>query len=179
VGSIYLRRVAALALAITLAACGGGAPAPANDPTGTVNAAFTAAQSGGLAKMTDFACAAHKDDLTKALGGADLGALSGTGINVDDLMSAMQVSFTNVSTKEVSKTDTTATVHVTADMKMTFDQAKFKTILKTMFTAKGLPADDATIDAMLAGMAGAMSQTQKLDEDLVLTKEGDKWLICE
>jgi hypothetical protein len=178
VGSIYLRRVAALALAITLAACGGGAPAPASDPSGTVTAAFAAAQSGGLTKISDFACAAHKNDIATALGGQDLGALEGSGVDVNDLLSAMQVSFSNVATKEVSKTDTTATVHVTADMKMTFDQAKFKTILKTMFTAKGLPADDATIDAMLNGMAGAMTQTQKVDEDLILTKEGDKWLIC-
>ena len=176
-GFISKRGVAVLTLAILVAACGGG-PAAASDPQGTVKSAFSAAQSGGLTKLTEFACAAHKDDIAKALGGQDLSALTAQGININDLMSAVQVSFENVATKEVSKTDKDATVHVTADMKMNFDKEKFKTILKTMFTAKGLPADDATIDAMLTGMAGAMTQTQKVDEDIVLTNEGGKWLIC-
>jgi hypothetical protein len=173
----HLRRAAALALAITLAACG-GTPAAASDPSGTVNAAFAAAESGGFAKITDFACAAHKDDIATALGGQDLSALEGSGLNVNDLLAALQVSFENVTTKEVSKTDTAATVHVTADMKMSFDQAKFKTILKTMLGARGLPTDDATVDTLLTAMAGAMTQTQKLDQDIVLTNEGGKWLIC-
>ena len=173
------RGVAALTLALTLAACGAAGPAAGSDPQGTVTAALTAAQSGGLAKLSDFACAAHKDDIAKAIGGQDLGALEGSGVSVNDLLSALQVSFENVATKEVSKTDKAATVHVTADMKMNFDKEKFKTILKTMFTAKGLPADDATIDAMLTGMAGAMTQTQKIEEDIALTNEGGKWLICE
>jgi hypothetical protein len=176
-GFISLRGAAGLALAIVLAACGGG-PAAASDPQGTVTAAFAAAQAGGFTKLTDFACAAHKDDIAQALGGQDLSALQGSGVNVNDMLSALQVSFSNVSTKEVSKTDTAATVHVTADMQMTFDKEKFKTILKTMLGTKGLPTDDATVDAMLSGMSSAMSQTQKVDEDIVLTNEGGKWLIC-
>lgn len=174
---ISMRGVAALTLAILLAACSSG-PAAGNDPQGTVKSAFTAAQSGGLTKLSEFACAAHKDDIAKALGGADLSALTAQGVNVNDMLSAIQVSFENVTTKEVSKTDKDATVHVTADMKMTFDKEKFRGILKTMFSAQGLPADDATIDATLTAMSGAMTQTQKVDEDIVLTNEGGKWLIC-
>jgi hypothetical protein len=177
-GFISTRGATALALAVVLAACGGGGPASGSDPAGTVTAAFTAAQSGGLTKLTDFACAAHKDDIAQALGGQDLSVLQTSGVNVNDLLSALQVSFANLTTKEVSKTDTAATVHVTADMKMSFDKEKFKTILKTMLSAKGLPTDDATVDAMLTGMSGAMSQTQKVDEDIMLTNEGGKWLIC-
>ena len=65
----------------------------------------------------------------------------------------MSVSFANVTTKEVSKTDTAATVHVTGDMALKIDKEKFKPIAKTMFTAQGLPADDATINAMVGAMA--------------------------
>jgi hypothetical protein len=175
---ISMRGAAALALAVILAACGGSAPTAGSDPQGTVTAAFTAAQSGGFLKLTDFACAAHKDDIAQALGGQDLSALQGSGVNVNDMLSALQVSFSNLTTKEVSKTDTAATVHVTADMQMSFDKEKFKTILKTMLGAKGLPTDDATVDAMLSGMSSAMTRTQKVDEDIMLTNEGGKWLIC-
>jgi hypothetical protein len=91
----------------------------------------------------------------------------------------MTVSFTNVTTKEVSKTDTTAKVHVTGDIAIKIDPEKFKTVAKAMFTAQGLPADDATIDAMVAGMANSMSSTQKIDSDIDVVNEGGKWLICQ
>lgn len=173
-------RAAALiaSLIVTLVACG-GSPAPANDPVGTVNAALAAAQSSGIGKLADFACAAHKNDIAGAFGGGDLSALSAAGIKPEELFGAMTMSFANVSAKEVSKTDTTAKVHVTGDMKITIDKEKFKTIAKAMFTAQGLPADDTTVNAMVDAMSGQLSSTQKLDEDISVVNEGGKWLICE
>ena len=81
-GSIHIRRVTALAfaLALVLGACGGGPAGAANDPTGVVSAALAAAQSGGIAKLTDFACAAHKNDIAGAFGGGNLGALTAAGV---------------------------------------------------------------------------------------------------
>jgi hypothetical protein len=180
-GSIQIRRVAALvfALAMTLGACGGGAGGAANDPSGAVTAALAAAQSGGLAKLTDFACAAHKNDIARAFGGGNMSALTAAGVKPEDLFGAMSFSFANLTTKEVTKTDTAATVHVTGDMTITVDKEKFKTIAKAMFTAQGLPADDATIDAMVSQMSTTLSSTQKLDEDIKVVNEGGKWLLCE
>jgi hypothetical protein len=181
-GSIHIRRVTALAfaLAMALGACSGvPGGAAANDPSGVVTAAFAAAQSGGIIKLTDFACAAHKNDITGAFGGGGLGALTAPGVKPEDLFAAMSVSFANVTTKEVTKTDTAATVHVTADMTVKIDKDKFKTIAKTLFTAQGLPADDTTINAMVDAMATQLSSTQKLDSDVKVVNEGGKWLICE
>ena len=64
-------------------------------------------------------------------------------------------------------------------MTINIDKEKFKTIAKTMFTAQGLPADDATINTMVDAMATQLSKTQKLDEDVEVVNEGGKWLICE
>lgn len=180
-GSIHVRRVAALAvvLALTFGACGGGPGGAANDPTGAVSGALAAAQSGGLGKLADFACAAHKDDIMGALGGGNMGALTAAGVKPEDIFGAMTVSFANVTTKEVSKTDTAAKVHVTGDMSIKIDPEKFKTVAKAMFTAQGLPADDATIDAMVSGMANSLSSTQKIDSDINVVNEGGKWLLCE
>ena len=179
-GSIRLRRVAALAfsLAVTLGACG-GSPGPGSDPQGSVQAAFAAAQSGGIGKLVDFACAAHKNDITGAFGGGNLGALTAAGVKPEDLFAAMSVSFANLTTKEVSRTDAAATVHVTADMTVKIDKDKFKSIAKTMFAAQGLPADDTTINAMVDAMGTQLSSTQKLDSDVKLVNEGGKWLLCE
>jgi hypothetical protein len=179
-GSIRFRRGATLALALALAigACSGTPAANTDNPAGTVSAAFSAAQSGGISKLSDFACAAHKNDIAAAFGG-NLGGLALQGLKPEDLAGAMTMTFENVTTKEVSKTDTEAVVHVTADMKITIDKDKFKAVMKTIVAAQGLPVDDATIDAMLTPMAAQLAQTQKLDEDVTVVKEGGKWLLCE
>jgi hypothetical protein len=181
-GSIHIRRVAALAftLALAIGACSGvPGGAAANDPSGAVTAAFAAAQSGGIAKLTDFACAAHKNDIAAAFGGANAGALTAAGIKAEDVFGAMSMTFANVTTKEVSKTDTAAVVHVTSDMTINVDKDKFKALVKTMMQAQGQAVDDTAIDAIIAPMAATLSKTQKLDEDINVVNEGGKWLLCE
>jgi hypothetical protein len=178
-GSIrHLGRALALALLLTLAACG-GTSAPGSDPGGTVQAAMAAATAGGFAKLTDYVCAAKKGDITSTFGGSSLTALASSGVNAQQLMDAMTISFENVATKEVSKTDTTATVHVTGNMKALFDKDKMRAIMKTVLAARGAPTDDATLDAAMTMISGQLSQTQALDNDLKLVKEDGKWLICE
>lgn len=176
--SSRIRSALLAALVVVSVACSGTPAANTDDPAGTVSAAFSAAKAGGITKLADFACAAHKDDIAGAFGG-DLSGLNLPGLKPEDLAGAMAVSFDNVTTKEVSKTDTEATVHVTADMKMTIDKDKFKTVMKTVMAAQGAPIDDATLDTMLTAMSAQMSQTQKLDEDVTVVKEGGKWLVCE
>jgi CRISPR/Cas system CMR subunit Cmr4 (Cas7 group RAMP superfamily) len=95
------------------------------------------------------------------------------------MFGALSMSFANVTTREVSKTDTAATVHVTGDMTINVDKEKFKTVWKTMMQAQGQPVDDATIDAIVGQMATSISTTQKLDEDIKVVNEGGKWLLCE
>lgn len=176
--SIRHHRVAALlvVVAVVLSACGG--PAAANDPTGVVKAAIAAAQSGGLGKLDDFACAAKKGDIAAAFGGGNMGALAAAGIKAEDLFGAMSVAFENVTATEVSKTATEAKVHLTADMKIAFDKDKFKAILKQVLAAQGQPIDDASLDATLAMMSSQMNQPQKMNQDVTVVNEGGKWLIC-
>jgi hypothetical protein len=177
-GSIRICRALLGVLVLVAVACSSAPGAAANDPAGTVQVAMAAVQSGGFAKVTDFTCAAKKSDITNAFGGADLGALTAAGVNPTDIFGAMTVSFENLATKEVSKTDKAATVHVTGDIKMSFDKDKMRAVMKTVLAARGQPVDDATLDAAMTVMTGALSQTQKMDEDLTLVNEGGKWLIC-
>jgi hypothetical protein len=144
-----------------------------------VSAAFSAAQTGGIAKLADFACAAHKSDIAAAFGGANLSALGVAGIKPEDIAGALTMSFANVTTKEVTKTDTEATVHVTSDMKLSIDKDKFKALMRTVMAAQGLPVDDATLDTMLTAMAAQIGTSTKFDEDVKVVKEDGKWLICE
>jgi hypothetical protein len=172
-------RLAFLAVIVVVLAACSGAGGPTSDPAGSVKAAFDAAASGGLAKLDDFACAAQKGKLAEAFGGASgAGPLESAGVNMTDMLNAMTVKFDNVTTKESSRTDTNATVHVTGNMTITVDPVKFKPILKAMMAAQGAPVDDATIDAAMTAMSSTLSKSQPLDQDVKVVNEGGKWLIC-
>lgn len=166
------------ALVFIAVSCSGTPAAVTNEPAGTVQAALTAVQSGGFTKVADYTCAAKKSDITSAFGGGNLGALTAAGVSMSDLFSAMTIGFENVTTKEVSKSDTAAVVHLNADMKMTFDKDKMREVMKKMMAAQGAPADDATLDQVMTAMTASLTQTQKLDEDMNLVNEGGKWLVC-
>ena len=176
--STHLRRVGALvfALALALSACGGGSSA--NDPAGVVQAAYAAVSSGGISKIQDYVCAAKKGNLASLFGESNMAQLTAAGVNPDELFGAMSVSFANVAVTQTAKTDTSATVTVTGDTTVTFDQAKFRNIMKTILAAQGQPTDDATLDKAMALMAGQLTQTRKMNDTVQLTNEGGKWLIC-
>jgi hypothetical protein len=178
-GSIHSRRLAALAcaLAVALGACSGGPAGAANDPAGVVQAALQAVNSGGLSKLSDYACAAKKNDLS-ALGGGGLGTLTQAGISQADLLAAMSMSFADLAVTQTAKTDTTATVHVTGNSTITFDKDKMKGIMKTMLTAQGQQVNDAMVDAAMAAMTAQFATPQKLDETVNVVNEGGKWLVC-
>jgi hypothetical protein len=53
--------------------------------------------SGGLSKVSEFACAAHKDDVANAFAGGNTAALTAAGLKPDDVFNAMTLSFANVS----------------------------------------------------------------------------------
>ena len=93
-------------------------------------------------------------------------------------MSAMSIEFDNVTTKESSRTDKDATVHVTGNMTITVDPAKFKPILKAMLAAEGAPADDATIDAAMTAMSGSLSNARRSIRTSRSSTRAAKWLIC-
>jgi hypothetical protein len=164
-------------LAVLIAACGGAAGG--GDPASSVKSAFDAAATGGFAKLDDFACAAQKGKIAEAFGGAaGMDQLTNAGIKLDDVMNAMTIKFDNVATKETSRSDKNATVHVTGNMTVSVDPEKFKPILKQILTAQGLPADDATIDAAMTAMSSQLSKSQALDQDVKVVNENGKWLIC-
>lgn len=164
------------AILVIAAACS-GSPA-ANDPSGAVQAALGAATSGGIAKLADYTCAAKKGDIANAFGGMNLSALQSAGINLSDLLNAMSMKFENVSTTQVSKSDSAATVHLTADLTIAFDKDKMRSVMKTMLAAQGQAVDDATLDAAMGMMSSQLSRSSKIDEDVQLVSEGGKWLLC-
>ena len=174
------RLVGALLGAVVLVsvACSGGAGGSTNDPEGTVKTALAAASSGGVAKLTDYLCAAQKSD-PAALFGTGADSLKAAGIDPTEMFNAMTISVTNLTTTTKTKTDTAATVHVTGDSTVTVDTTKFREIMKKVLAAQGKPADDATLNLVMNAMSAQLSKTSKIDEDIDLVNEGGKWLMCD
>ena len=176
--TLRIKAVAILgALAIALAACGGAAPG--SDPVGTVNAAFSAAESGGLTALTPFACAASKDNITGLFGAGGMDELTAAGIDPNELFAAMKIDFQDLKTTEKSRDGSTAVVQVTGKASMQIDDAKFREVMKKVLEAQGQAIPDAQLDQMLTAMSGSLTTTQDLDEEVNLVNEGGKWLICE
>jgi hypothetical protein len=168
----------AVALALGLVACAGAPAVSQSEPAGAVKAAMDAAQSGGVAKLTDFACAARKDEISGLFGTGEMGSLAALGVDANDVFDAMKMEFKDIQTTEKSKSGDSAVVHVTGSMTITLDPAKMRELMKQIMESQGQPVDDATLDAALGMMASQLSQTQPLDEDIPVVQEGGKWLIC-
>ena len=165
------------ALAIALAACGGAAPG--GDPVATVNAAFSAAESGGLTALTPFACAASKDSITGLFGAGGTDQLTAAGIDPNELFAAMKIDFQDVKATEKSRDGSTAVVQVNGKAAVQIDEAKFREVMKKVLEAQGQSMPDAQLDQMIAAMSGSLTTTQDIDEEVTLVNEGGKWLICE
>lgn len=168
--------VALAIISVVSAAC--SAAPSATDPAGTVQAALSAVTSGGIAKFADYMCAAKKADPLTALGASNVQALTAAGIKPEDVMAAMSISFANVAVSETSKTDTTATVHLTADSSINVDQNRMRPIMKTILAAQAKPTDDATLNAVMTAMSASFTRTQRIDQTVDLVNEGAKWLVC-
>lgn len=179
---IALKRTLSAVLAaafLALGACSAFPGSNNDEPAGVVNAAMAAAESSGIAKLSDYACAASKDDIASALGaGGNVGDLSAAGIDIKELSDAMRFDFQDTTVTETSRTDTDATVHVKGKIALTFDAEKMKAVIKKVLAAQGIPADDNTVNIALSALTGQLSQTRDLDNDVKLTRENGKWLVC-
>jgi hypothetical protein len=174
------RAMATIALvALTIAACGGGLGGGGNDPVSVVNDAMNAAESGGFAKLTEFACQANKDDIAAAFGTGDLGDLADAGIDPNELLDAMKIDFQDMAVTPVSQSGTEATVHLKGKMAMTFDETKIREIMKKVIEGQGMEATDEMIDAAMSMMTSQLSQTQDIETDMKVLQENGKWVICE
>jgi hypothetical protein len=167
------RTVAAVAIALTIAACGGTA---ANDPATTVNAVLAAVSGGKLDQLDQYVCPADKVSLPQLLGGS--GSISGLPPDVADLLKAMTISYENLTVTPGTVNGDTATVHVTATVKLGFDDQKLSALVKGMLQAQGQPTDDLAVSTAVAALKAQLPASSALDTDVTLQNQGGKWLIC-
>ncbi len=52
-------------------------------------------------------------------------------------------------------------------------------LMKKAMGAAGQTVDDAQLDALMTSMAGSLTTTQALDDDIAVVQENGKWVLCE
>ena len=105
--------IAALtAMLLTIAACSEPARRWRQRSVSAANNALAAAESGGFGKLTEFACAAQKDNIASAFGSGDMSQLTRMGIDPNELFNAMKIDFQDMTVTPVSASGSDATVHM-------------------------------------------------------------------
>jgi len=167
----------AVMVAVILAACGGGGAS--GDPVATVQALFNAVAAKQFDRMAEFACADKKDEIESEFNIGEALASSAPGLEAQQVLDAMTISFADLKLTEASRSGNAAVVHVEGKMVITVDPAKFRELVKVLLEAQGLTGvDDAMIDQFAGPFAEQFEQGQDVSTDFEMVNEGGKWLIC-
>jgi hypothetical protein len=183
-------RVVALggAVILILTACGGGGGGITKpvDPVSGVATAFDVANAGGTLKkmaLTNCLVSGGGSSLTNSLisqfSSMSKSSLNAAGITTADLDAAWKVSFSDLSTKEVTRSGGTATVHVGVKVSTELDPTKMRDLVKKSLGTRGVVPDDATIDAQIKTQVnGQFSQSVTISKDINVTLQNDNWVAC-
>ena len=162
--------------AIVLAACGGGA---GGDPTATVREVFKRLEAKQFDQLTELACADKKEEFTERFDFSGQMAAALPGVEAQKVLDAIAVKVTGLEVKEVSRSGNAAVVHVSGELQLQFDAAKFKEILREVLKAQGLgEVDDAMLDQFVGPALAEFEQATELNADVDMVNEGGQWLIC-
>ena len=162
-----------MVLGVLLSACGGGA---ASDPAGVVKDMMSAVTNKQFDKIADFACAAQKDQIKNSLDPAS--QVGAAGIDVNKMLDAMTISFSNADITKVSESGDKATVQVKGTLSIKVDREKFKSFLADVMKAQGQTVSDDMLNTVLDQAASQFEKGQDINSQVDVVKENGKWLVC-
>jgi hypothetical protein len=173
-------RVVAVLLLVILAGCeavGLAAPSPTTEsPDGTVRLALAAVSDHDYAGLQALTCSLNKEiALVPFLGVSGLINLKSMGIKEREVAGAMAITYSNVSIKEIRRTETEAYVTLEATGTPTIDQTKMRAIVTKVLKAQNSKVTKADIAVAMARLD--LTPT-KFSTSLTLGKKGTGWLIC-
>jgi hypothetical protein len=180
---LALRARALLLVALLLAilgacdAVGLTAPSPSTEtPEGTVRLALAAVTNHDYAGLQALTCSLNKDTaLAPFLGQSGLSNLKARGIKEREVAAAFAVTFSDVSIKEIHRTETEAFLSLTATGTPTIDPAKMRPIVTKVLKALNSKVTKADVDAAMARLD---LTPEKFTTNLTLGKKGSGWLLC-
>ncbi len=170
------RVLAAAALVVTVAAC---VPTPSDGPEFVVIEALDKVAAKDLEGLRPLACAGQEDRIRDQLGlPGGVGGELLPGLDTQALVDAIQLGVDGVKTGEPVIDGDVAQVPVTGTVKVTFDAAAMRPILRQVLAQQGTTMTDEQLDALLKTLE-AYGQDVPLDQSVRLVREGGAWKICQ
>ena len=78
---------------------------------------------------------------------------------------------------EVSSSGDNASVQLGGSLTFSFDAEQLRGLLRALAEQSGQPVDEATVDALVAGLQSA-GQSIPISETVDVVREGGSWKIC-
>ena len=176
------RRLAAVAasIALVLAVSACAPAAPADGPGAVVGEALAKVAAKDIEGLRGLACAGQEDLIRDQLGLA--GALGAgdliPGMDTQALLDAVTLDVGGVKLGEPAIDGDVAQIPVTGTLKVTFDAAAMKPILKQLLESQGTTMTDEQLDALLKTLA-SYGQDVPLEQSVRLVREAGAWKICQ
>jgi hypothetical protein len=180
-GMLSLRRRLAgatitVAFALAVAAC---APTPSDGPALVVTDALAKVAAKDLEGLRPLACAGQEDRIRDQLGiPGGVGGELLPGLDTQALLDAVQLGVGDVKAGDAVIDGDVAEVPVTGTLKVTFDAAAMRPILRKVLDQQGTSMTDEQLDALLKTLE-AYGQDVPVDQTVRLVREGGAWKICQ
>ncbi len=178
---LYQRRrlagvVATVSLALAVAACAPGAPA--DGPGAVVTDALAKVAAKDLEGLRPLACAGQEDRIREQLGlPGSIGGELLPGLDTQALLDAVQLGVGDVKAGEAIIEGDVAEVPVTGTIKVTFDAAAMRPILRQVLDQQGTTMTDEQLDALLKTLE-SFGQDVPVDQTVRLVREDGDWKVC-
>jgi hypothetical protein len=175
------RRLAPIATAVALlAAVAACAPGPAGDgPDAVVDQAIAGLAAKDMEGVRALACAGQEDIVREQLGLPDaVGDELIPGLDTEALLDAVRFDVAGLESGEPAIEGDVAQVPVTGTLKVTFDAAAMKPILREVLEQQGTSMTDEQLDALLTTLE-AYGQDVPVDQSVRLVREAGAWKICQ
>jgi hypothetical protein len=166
-----------LALLIAMAAC---APGAADDtPDAIVDQALARLAAKDVEGMRTLACAGQEDVIRQQLGlPASVGSELLPGVDVQAVLDAVRFDVSGLDTGTPAIEGDVAQVPVSGTLRVTFDAAAMKPILRQVLESQGTTMTDEQLDALLRTL-DAYGQDVPLDQSVRLVREQGAWKVCQ
>jgi hypothetical protein len=169
--------IAALAVALAVAAC---APeAPADGPGAVVTDALAKVAAKDIEGLRPLACAGQEDRIRDQLGlPGGIGGELLPGLDTQALLDAVSLGVGDVKAGEAVIDGDVAEVPVTGTIKVAFDAAAMRPILRQVLDQQGTTMTDQQLDALLKTLE-SYGQDVPVDQTVRLVRESGAWRICQ
>jgi hypothetical protein len=169
--------IAAAAIVLAVAACAPGAST--GEPGAVVSDALAKVAAKDVDGLRALACAGQADLIRDQLGlPGGVGGELLPGLDAQAVADAIRLDVTGVKLGDASIDGDTAQVPVTGTIKVTFDAAAMRPILREVLDQQGTTMTDEQLDALLKTLE-SFGQDVPVDQSVRLLREDGAWKVCQ